>query len=452
MDTRAINHILTHSYEYQKPEPVRYPLFRILGQGVLLVEGDKHKQQRKIMNPAFGPIQIRALTEVFMTKSMELRDLWSSEIAKNDSKGRINVLSWLSKVTLDIIGLAGFHYELNALNPDEKPNELNDAFRTLFHAAQKMSALPLLQAWIPILRAIPSEHERILQAVRNTVVRIGHQLLGDSKSAITKLEKGGQASGVQGRDLLSLLVRANTSPDLLDSQRLSDEDLLAQIPTFLVAGYETTSTATTWALFALTQAPDVQTKLREELLSVSTETPSMEELSALPYLDSVVRETLRVHPPIPFTVRVAMKDDVVPLHTPFVDKNGDVQHTIKVNKGDLVFIPILAMNTSKSIWGEDAAQFKPERWDSVPESANRIPGIWSKQLTFLGGPRACIGYRFAIAEMKILLFTLIRAFELELAVPAKDICSRQTIPRCPTVATEPEAGSQMPLLIKPYHP
>jgi len=58
------------------------------------------------------------------------------------------------------------------------------------------------------------------------------------------------------------LVTANTSPDLLDSQRLSDEDVLAQVPTFLVAGHETTSTATTWALFALTQAPEVQTKLR----------------------------------------------------------------------------------------------------------------------------------------------------------------------------------------------
>jgi len=178
----------------------------------------------------------------------------------------------------------------------------------------------------------------------------------------------------------------------------------------------------------------------------------MEELSALPYLDAVVRETLRVHSPVPFTVRVAMKDDVIPLHTSFVDKNGDAQRSIKVSKGDLVFIPIHAMNTSKNIWGEDAAQFKPERWDSIPEDASSIPGIWGKQLSFLGGPRACIGYRFAIAEMKALLFTLIRVFELELAVPAKDICSMQMIPRRPIVATEPEVGSQMPLFIKPYRP
>jgi cytochrome P450 len=454
MDTRAINHILTHSYDYQKPEQVRYSLSQILGHGVLFVEGDKHKQQRKIMNPAFGPIQIRALTEIFMTKAIQLRDLWLKEIAKNHdgSKGRIDVLSWLSKMTLDVIGLAGFNYEFNALNPDEKPNELNNAFRTMFHAGQQVSALPFLQTWIPILRVIPSERKRSIQAAQNTMARIGRQLLIDSKATVTESEKGDKNDSVKGRDLLSLLVRANTSPELLDSQRLSDEDVLAQVPTFLVAGHETTSTATTWALFALTQAPDVQTKLREELLSVSTETPSMDELSALPYLDAVVRETLRLHSPVPSSIRIAMKDDVIPLNTPFLDKNKETQYGIKVNKGDTIFIPILAINRSKNIWGEDAAQFKPERWESIPEGANSIPGVWGKQLSFLGGPRACIGYRFSIVEMKALLFTLVRAFELELAVPAKDIRSKQTLVQRPIVATEPEVGNQMPLLIKPYRP
>jgi cytochrome P450 len=452
MDTRAINHVLTHSYDYQKPEHVRYNLSQILGHGVLFVEGDKHKQQRKIMNPAFGPGQIRALTGIFMEKAIQLRDIWSSEIAKSGHEGRINVLSWLSKMTLDVIGLAGFNYEFNALNPDEKPNELNSAFATMFQAGQQLSPLPILQAWFPIFRAVPSERGRKIKAGQNTMGRIGRQLLSDSKAAIEESERGGKRNSAQRRDLLSLLVTANTSPDLLDSQRLSDEDVLAQVPTFLVAGHETTSTATTWALFALTQAPEVQTKLREELFSISTENPSMDELSTLPYLDTVVRETLRVHSPVPSTIRIAMKDDIIPLNTPFVDKNGETQLGIKVSKGDSIFIPILAMNRSKSIWGEDATQFKPERWESVPEGANHIPGIWGKQLSFLGGPRACIGYRFSIVEMKALLFTLVRAFEFELAVPAEDIGSKQTIVQRPIVITEPESGHQMPLLIKPYRP
>jgi cytochrome P450 len=89
------------------------------------------------------------------------------------------------------------------------------------------------------------------------------------------------------------------------------------------------STATTWALHELSVAPEIQTKLREELLSVDTETPSMDELSALPYLDAAVREILRLHAPIGETIRVAMKDDVLPLDKPFMDKHGVVHDGIR---------------------------------------------------------------------------------------------------------------------------
>jgi len=336
------------------------------------------------------------------------------------------------------------------LDLDEKLDELNNAFETMIQV--NPSALQLIQTWVPILRALPTKRKREIQTAQNIMTRIGHQLLNEGKVAAAELEKGGKESGVQGRDLLSLLIRANMSSDLPDSQRLSDADVLAQVPTFLIAGHETTSTATTWALFALTQAPDVQTKLREELLSLPTENPSMDELSSLPYLDAVVRETLRVHSPAQATSRVAMKDDVIPLGTHFVDKNGETHHGIKVTNGDLITIPIIALNRSKSIWGEDANEFRPERWESVPEGADSIPGIWGKQLSFLGGPRACIGYRFAIVEMKALLFTLIRAFEFKLAVPAKDIHRKLLFMKKPVVATEPEIAEQMPLLVKPYLP
>lgn len=89
------------------------------------------------------------------------------------------------------------------------------------------------------------------------------------------------------------------------------------------------STAVTWALYAMTQAPDVQMRLREELLSVETDTPSMDVLMALPYLDTLVRETLRVYPPVPATERIAMKDDVLPFQKPFTDKHGAVHDSIR---------------------------------------------------------------------------------------------------------------------------
>ncbi len=85
----------------------------------------------------------------------------------------------------------------------------------------------------------------------------------------------------------------------------------------------------TWLLYAITEHPEVQQKLREELLSVTTETPSLDELNALPYLDMVVRETLRLHTPVPNSIRVAGKDDVIPTSKPFTDKHGFVRDSIR---------------------------------------------------------------------------------------------------------------------------
>jgi hypothetical protein len=132
-------------------------------------------------------------------------------------------------MTLDVIGLAGFNYEFNALNPDEKPNELNSAFTTMFQAAQELSPLPVLQAWFPIFRAVPSERGRRIKVAQSTMGRIGRQLLRDSKAAVAESGEGSEKRSVLRRDLLSLLVRANTSPDILDSQRLSDDDVLARM-------------------------------------------------------------------------------------------------------------------------------------------------------------------------------------------------------------------------------
>ncbi|EKM59818.1 uncharacterized protein PHACADRAFT_192193 [Phanerochaete carnosa HHB-10118-sp] len=244
--------------------------------------------------------------------------------------------------------------------------------------------------------------------------RIGMQLIREKKAAIMAetLEKGQgvERKDIRERDLLTLLIRANMATDISEDQRLTDDEVLAQVPTFIVAGHETTSTATTWALFSLIQRPDVQRKLREELLQVATDSLAMDELNALPYLDTVVRETLQRHPPVPMATRQASENDTIPVDTPYKDRYGRMREHIEVKKGDLVILPILALNRRKEIWGEDAHEFKPERWEHIPEAAASVSGVWSNLLTFSGGPRACIGYRFSLVETKALLFALVRAF------------------------------------------
>ncbi|PPQ82383.1 hypothetical protein CVT25_008344 [Psilocybe cyanescens] len=446
-DVKAINHILMNDYIYQKSEQARFSLSQILGNGVLVVEEDKHKQQ----NPAFGAAQIRELTEIFVDKSIELREVWKREVNKQGESGRVEVLSWLSKMTLDVIGQAGFNYKFDALANSK--SELNDAFSTLFQSSTRMTIIPLIKAFVPALRFLPSDGDAKAKSAMDTMKRIANELLRDSKMGLmaednnTKVEQ----KSLKRRDLLSLLLRANTSKDLPAHQRMSDEDVMAQVPTFLVAGHETTSVATTWALYALTLEPKIQDKLREELLAVGTDNPTMDELNALPYLDAVVRETLRVHSPVGSTMRVAVKDDVIPLGKPIRDVHGNLLDGIRIRKGQSFLIPIVALNRDKSIWGDDAAEFKPERWENIPPTVGQVPGIWGNMMTFLGGPRACIGYRFSLVEMKALLFTLIRAFEFKLGVPKEDLIKKSSLVQRPLLKSDPGAGNQMPLILNPVN-
>lgn len=445
-DTKALNYVLMNSYDYQKPDNSRYTLSLLVGPGVLVVEGDEHKRLRKIMNPAFSPANIRQYTDIFIKKAAELRDIWVAESVKQGGIGRVNVCPWLSKMTLDVIGLAGFNYTFDLLT--NKKSEVNDAFETMFNTdlLTHLPILSILKAIFPIFRLIPFDQNTRMKQAQDTMARIGNQLLRESKA-----QAAGTSEEQSSRDLLSLLVRANMATDVPESQRMSDKDVLAQVPTFIVAGHETTSNAIIWTLFALTQAPMVQSKLREELFTIDTDNSTMDELNGLPYLDMVVRESLRVHAPVPLTSRVAMKDDILPLSEPVTDCKGKVHHTLRIRKGQMVFVPIVAMNNDKSIWGEDADEFRPERWESIPEASSTIPGVWGNMLTFLGGPRACIGYRFALIEMKVLLFILIRAFDFDLAVPSKDILKKSSgIVSKPVLATDPDHLNQMPLLIKPF--
>ncbi|KAF9453706.1 cytochrome P450 [Macrolepiota fuliginosa MF-IS2] len=451
-DLKAINHVLMNSQVYQKPEQSRFFLSRILGDGVLVVEGEKHREQRRVMNPGFGASQIRELTEIFVEKALELRDVWAAEVQKQaqgeEQTARINVLSGLSKMTLDVIGLAGFDYKFNALQGEK--SELNEAFNTLFSTRPAMSMILILRGLMGRFSfLVPVEGDKAGRQAKATMDRIGNQLLNESKAALEKASEG-KDERFKKRDLLSLLLKANMSTDVPQNQRMSDQDVLAQVPTFLVAGHETTSNGTTWALYALSLRPDIQSKLREELYTISTDNPNMDELNALPYLDAIVRETLRIHSPVPSTMRAAIKDDVIPVGTPFVDETGRVRDSIPVQKGQTLLIPILAINRSTEIWGPDAREFKPERWESVPEGAGAVPGVWGNILTFLGGPRACIGYRFSLVEMKALLFTLIRAFEFKLAVSPEEIGKKTGIVQRPVLINDLKAGNQMPLLVTPY--
>lgn len=157
----------------------------------------------------------------------------------------------------------------------------------------------------------------------------------------------------------------------------------------------------------------------------------MDQLNSLPYLENVVREVLRLYPAEPHTLRIATEDVVIPVSEPYLDRKGSKRSEIRMAKGNPILIPILALNRLESIWGSDAHEFNPDRWNSLSLIIKSMPGLYANMLTFLAGTRACIGYRFALVEFKAILSTLLRAFEFQLAVPAEEIRSETHVANLP---------------------
>ncbi|KIK58322.1 hypothetical protein GYMLUDRAFT_45535 [Collybiopsis luxurians FD-317 M1] len=454
MDTKTIQHILKNDHIYVKPPSTQGILRMMLGEApsVLLSEGAQHRAQRKVMNPAFGPNHIRELTRTFFEKATELRDIWANHVQPSGI-GKVDAADWLSKATMDVIGLTGFNYSFNALNDRGQVNELNQTLGAMIRTTFKpstvwmlvLTALPIR----PLLRALSwaSGTTAAMQNAAERMQRIGREILAESKAYLAAT--GEKDGSVGARDLISLLLKSNMSTEIPPEERMSDVDVIAQIPTFVIAGFETTSVSTTWALFELAQNPQIQSKLREELLSVHTSTPRMEQLNELPHLDAFVRETLRLHAPLTATYRAATQDDLLPLTQPIIDGEGKIHNELLIRKGQNISLSLFEVNTDKSLWGPDAYEFKPDRWLSIPDSVNTIPGVWSNLMTFLGGPRGCIGWRFALIEMKALLFTLVRSFELQLDVPKEElvVVSAASMQR-PSLRSEPNRA-RLPLLIRP---
>ncbi|KAJ6481957.1 cytochrome P450 [Mycena sanguinolenta] len=463
-DVKALSYMVANDSRYVRVPSTVSLRTRLMGNGVLTVIGDDHKRQRRILNQAFGAPQIRFLTEIFVEKAAQLRDVWATEVAKRNS---VDVTDGLRRMTLDVIGQAGFNYDFHALVDTSRPEKMTEALTNLLHSpdTKRNFMFAELQLLIPALKFLvnqqivlkgyslivaskPLPGRKAMATAHAAMHSIASQIASDSKRDIlAQAEKSFDSSK---RDLLSVLLKSNMSTSISAHQRMSDAELIAQIPTFVVAGHETTSNSTSWALHSLSLHPVTQKKLRKELFTLSSENPTTEELNSLPYLECVIRETLRVHGPVGYLDRIATQDDVLPLSRPYIDRAGKSHDTFPIRKGQIIQMSILAFNHDPEIWGPDAGEFRPERWENVPSAAGAIPSMPHPNLfSFFAGQTNCIGYRFALVEMKALLFTLIRAFEFEPAVPSKSIGYGGNLVRAPVHLDEPERGSCLPMILKP---
>ncbi|KAJ7935792.1 cytochrome P450 [Mycena leptocephala] len=213
--------------------------------------------------------------------------------------------------------------------------------------------------------------------------------------------------------IMSILVKQNASG--ASGLHLTDEELVASTSSVL----PTPPLSHDQNIPCFGQVPDVQEKLRAEILGVPDQLDH-DTLVALPYLDGVVREVLRLYPTAsPVMYRETTTHAVLPLSTPITGVDGKIMQSIPVPKGTSIYISISAVNRNTQIWGEDALEFKPERWtngraDSV---TTKVCGIYGNTMTFMGGARSCIGFKFAQLEIKVVMCVLLRAFRFSTPDP-----------------------------------
>lgn len=399
--------LVTKNYDFTKPKQFSQSLGRILGLGILFAEGDEHKRQRKNLMPAFAFRHIKDLYPTFWKKSGEMAralsetinakpnpSTASKETADSEDKvkhapGAIEVYDWSSRATLDIIGVSGMDRDFNSLQ--DPSNKLNQTYKSVFNPGRVGNLLRLVGIFVPIslLRLLPLKRNAVIRDAVSYIKSVCRDLIVEKRERLSTEKKSSKAD----IDIISVA---------LESDAFSDDDLVNQMMTFLLAGHETTATAMAWALYVLCKHPDIQTKLRKEIQS---KLPSLDDditaadIDNCSYLQAFCNEVLRVWAPVALTMRVAAKDTSI---------LGQF-----IPKGTIIILCPWAVNMSEQLWGTDAKEFKPERWLDAEGRTNKSGSADSNFsfLTFLHGPRSCIGQKFAQAEFACLIAAWVGSFE-----------------------------------------
>ncbi|ROT36942.1 cytochrome P450 [Sodiomyces alkalinus F11] len=419
--------LVTRNYDFVKPAAVRWSVSTILGVGLLLAEGDEHKLQRKKLMPAFAfrhvkdlyPVfwsksvdGVRAMTEQILTDSNKTDDDPTSTTTPPTAMSVLEIGAWASRITLDIIGVAGLGHDFGAIRDPDNP--LVVTYQRVFKPSRQGQLLGLLGLFLPgrLVQMLPvKRNEDVVQASR--VIRSTcRDLIREKKEKLAQKQ-------LPDMDILSVALESGT---------FTDENLVDQMMTFLAAGHETTASAMTWAVYMLCLHPDVQSRLRAEIRahlpspdhhpgSDSATVTAIDIDRRLPYLSAVCSEVLRYFAPVPMTLREAAVDTSL---------NGQ-----KIPKGTRIMLCPWAVNKDVSLWGDDAGVFNPDRWlassgpsaagensegDGGGEKATTSGGASSNYafMTFLHGPRSCIGQGFAKAEFACILASWIGRFEFSL--------------------------------------
>ncbi|KAG2525575.1 hypothetical protein BBO99_00004608 [Phytophthora kernoviae] len=361
----------------------------IFGEGVAGVDGEKWLKQRRTASHMFSMKMLRdVMDEVIIEKTLKLRDV----LAGCAQDGRVvSMKSLLGKFSSDVFTKIGFGVDLHGLDGDLNSEMDHPFIEAVDGYAEVFGARLQSPMWFwKLKRFLNIGDERMLKRC----IKVATDLLNEvmMKSMESKTTEDWKTK----TDLLTLFVDHTGST--------SSSDMRDAMMNFFLAGKETTSFSLTWIIVNLNRHPRVLAKLRAEiqeklpgLMTGELQVPTMEDLQKVPYIEAVLKESLRLN--------------MTGVHrTPF--RSTTLREGTFVPFGTYVVMSVYAAARVKGVWGEDAAEYNPDRW--IDPTTGKIKAINPFQfITFGGGPHQCIGMRFAMLEMQTVIAVLFSRFDIK---------------------------------------
>ncbi|KZV96970.1 cytochrome P450 [Exidia glandulosa HHB12029] len=474
IDPRAMDFIMKNNELFEEQEYFLQGNMLWFGEGLLSTRGKVHTRQRRTIFPVFGVQSLRNLTPLAYGITKEVREIMLKDV-KEKGPHEIDMHDWMSRGSLDYISKLGLGYSFDALD-DSKPNAYRDIVKNFIPVLVRTAVIRQLipkfvklgPAWFQdprisylmlfpvysgvlwfrrfIVNITPFEHVKLLKKFSDVLINTSDEVLVSKEKEIARGDEDVKDQIAHGKDIMSILLRQNMNKK--DGEKLDRDELLGQISTLIFTAQDTTAAGLSRALQVLAYHPDVQNELRAEVTASRINGDlDYNALMGLPLLDAVCRETLRMYPPVAFTLRTSMTEVVLPLSRPVTGKSGEVHTQLRIPKDVDVCVGIVLANKDKALWGPDADEWRPKRWlEPMPEGIQELSGIYNNMMTFGVGPRSCIGLKFAEMEMKIVLSVLLETFVFD--KPSREICWQLGNIQVPYLAgTEESLKPNLPLRV-----
>ncbi|KAI9806690.1 MAG: hypothetical protein M1825_006147 [Sarcosagium campestre] len=388
--------LATKFKDFELGESRRNVLRPLIGDGIFAADGPHWEHARALMRPQFTRKQINDYEEAERHVCILFEDLKSKSTGWTEST---NLMPALYNLTLDISTHFLFGRSVDsqlaardAAASGSLKSHGDMGFSEAFdYATEFMIYRFFLQDLYFLVSS--AKFRRSLALIHDYVNQFVERAVNLKESALKPNEP--DKSTPERFVFLNELAAMTQDPKELRDQLLS----------LLAAGRDTTSSLLAWIFFHLSRHPDVYARLRREVLAEFGDENSGEKsnfelgrLKSVRYLQWVINEALRVVSLTPLNGRTAARDTVLP-----TGGGPDGRQPIAVMKGDLVFMWAYQMHRRKDLWGEDATEFKPERWESRPLGWDYVP--------FSGGPRVCIGQQYAIGLVSFVTARFCQRFD-----------------------------------------